>query len=146
MFCGFAEHVKQVMRGFCLFLSSFFLFKDGPWTKRFEILPDPRVVFMMSRCLYKARKHLKRDFGLWVETSWGNPGHCSVKWVPVVSSECKGLCISLACTAGPTLLSPVNHSARIIWWSACCFRDEFETLLNHDLRFKTNLQLFWWTD
>lgn len=80
---------------------------------------------MCQRCahdvmiLYKARKHLKRDFGLWVQASWRNPGHCSVKWVPVVSSECKGLCISLVCTAWSTLLLPFNHSAWIILWSVC---------------------------
>lgn len=50
----------------------------------------PELFFMRSWCLYNPRKHLKRDFGLWVEESCSNPGHCSVKWVPVVSSECKG--------------------------------------------------------
>lgn len=131
-FSRFAEDVKQVMQ---LLFYHLFLFRDGSWTKRRDIFTDPcaRVVFMMSQCLYKARKHLKRDFGLWVEASWGNPGHCSVKWVPVVSSECKGLCISLVCTAWSTLfIQPfcLDHMM-----SVCCF----ETQLNHESRFNTNL-------
>lgn len=92
---------------------------------------------MMSWCLYKARKYLQRDFGLWVEASLGNPGHRSVKWVPVVSSECKGLyfpCLhSLVCTVVPT-----QPFCQDYMMNCMLFWDQYDIPLNHDSRGEMN--------
>lgn len=112
MFSGFTEHVRQKY-------------------VRFSQIHAPGVCSWRDDAYIK---HLKRDFGLWAEGCWGNPGHCDIKWVPVVSSECKGFCIPLVCTAWSTLLSPLNTCARII----CCF----ETNLRIVIQDVKHLQLF----
>lgn len=104
------ELIKQVMQ-----LSIFF--KAEHQRKKTLAELCARSLLTMSWCLHKAPKHLKWDFGCRVQASWGNPGHCSVKWAPVVSSKCKGLCISLVGTAWSTLLFPLSRSHRIIWLS-----------------------------